>query len=61
MTFEYDGDETLSVKIFRAEGGRVDCYAESDSSSRSSCYDDEDEDEDEETSVHIMVERSPPS
>ena len=59
MVFEYDGDATLSVKIFRAEGGRVDCYAESDSSSRSSGFDDEDEDE--ENSVRIKVERSPPS
>ena len=59
MAFEYDGDETLSVKIFRAEGGRVDCCAESDSSSRSSCYDEEDEDEDEEDSLSIKAERSP--
>ena len=49
----------LFVKIFRAEGGRVDCCAESDSSSRSSGY--EYEDEDEENSVHVKVERSPPS
>ena len=61
MPFEYDGDETLSVKIFRTEGGRVDCCAESDSSSLSSCYDEDDEDEDEEDSVHVKVERSPPS
>ena len=39
LSFEYDGDETLSVKIFRTDGGREDCCAESDSSSRSSCYD----------------------
>ena len=35
LTFEYDGDETLSVKIFHADGGRVECCMESDSSSRS--------------------------
>ena len=61
LAFEYDGDVTLSVKIFRAEGGRVDCCAECDSNSRSSDYDDEDEDEDEENSIRIKVERSPPS
>ena len=61
LTFEYDGDETLSMKIFRAEGGRVDCYAESDSSSRSSGFGDEDEDEDEENSVRVKVEGSSPS
>ena len=55
------GDATLSVKIFRAEGGRVDCCAESDSSNRSSGYGDEDEDEDEENSVRVKVEGSLPS
>ena len=59
LMFEYDGDEMLSVKIFRAEGGRMDCCTESDSSSRSSCYDEQDEDEDDEDSVHVKVERSP--
>ena len=58
MAFEYDGDETLSVKIFRTEGGRTNCCAESNSSSCSSCYDEEDEDEDEEDSYHVKVERS---
>ena len=58
LVFEYDGDETLSVKIFRADGGREDCCAESDSSSRSSCYDKEDEDEDEEDSLNVKVERT---
>ena len=61
MAFEYDGDATLSVKIVWAEGGRVDCCAESDSSSRRSGYDDEDEDEDEKNSVQVKVEGSPPS
>ena len=61
LASKYDGDETLSVRIFCAEVGRVDCCAKSDSSSRSSGYDDEDEDEDEEDSIHIKVERSPPS
>ena len=58
LAFEYDGDVTLSVKIFRAEGGRVDCCAESDSSSRSSGFGDEDEDEDEECSFRIKAEGS---
>ena len=57
LAFEYDGDETLSVKIFRADGGCEDCCVESDSSSRSSCYDEEDEDE--EDSLSIKAERSP--
>ena len=61
LAFDYDGDTMLSVKIFRVEGGCVDCYAESNSTSRSSGYDDEDEDEDEENSVHVKVEGSPPS
>ena len=56
LAFEYDRDETLSVKIFRANGGREECCAESDSSSRSSCYDEEDEDE--EDSISIKAERS---
>ena len=51
--------ETLSVKILRVDGGCEDCCMESDSSSRSSCYDEEDEDEDEEDSVDIKAERSP--
>ena len=55
MAFEYDGDETLSVKIFCAYGGREDCCMESDSSS---CYDEEDEDEDEEDSLSVKAERS---
>ena len=59
LTFEYDGDETLSVKIFCPDGGREDCYAESDSSSRNNCYDEEDEDEDEEDSFRIKAESSP--
>ena len=61
LACEYDGDATLSMKLFHAEGGRVDCYAESDNSSRSSGCDVKDEDEDEENSVHVKVERSPPS
>ena len=56
MAFEYDGDKTLSLKIFRAEGGRVDCCAESDNSSRSSGFSDEHEDEDEENSVLVKDE-----
>ena len=59
LSFEYDGDEMLSVKIFRADGGREGYCLESDSSSRSSCYDEEDEDEDEEDSLSIKAERSP--
>ena len=42
LAFKYDGDTRLSVKIFHAEAGRMDCYTESDSSSRSSGYNDED-------------------
>ena len=61
LAFEYGGDVMLSVKIFRAEGGRVDCCAESDNSSRSSGFGDEDEDEDEENSVRVKVEGSSPS
>ena len=59
LPFEYDGDETLFMKIFRADGGREDCCVESNSSSRSSCYDEEDEDEGEEDSLSVKVERSP--
>ena len=59
LEFGYDGDEMLSVKIFRADVGLEDCYVESDGSRRSSCYDEEDEDEDEEDSIHVKVERSP--
>ena len=56
MAFEYDGDETLYVKIFRDDRGREDYCMESDSSS---CYDEEDEDEDEEDSFNIKIERRP--
>ena len=59
LAFEYDGDETLSVKIFRADEGREDCCVESDSSSRSSCYNEEGDDEDEEDSLSVKAERSP--
>ena len=44
------------MKIIRTDGGREDCYMESDSSS---CYDEEDEDEGEEDSLSVKVERSP--
>ena len=57
MAFEYDGDETLSVKIFRADGGHKDYCMESDNSSRSTYYDEEDEDE--EDSLSVKAERSP--
>ena len=53
LAFEYDGDMTLSVKIYRADGGRVECCAESDSSSCSRSSD-----EDEEDSLSIKVEES---
>ena len=59
LAFQYNGDEMLSVKIFRADGGCEDCCMESDSSSCSSCYDEEDDDEDEEDSLSIKAERSP--
>ena len=59
LAFKYDGDETLSVKIFRVIGGREDYCVERDSSSRSSCHDEEDEDEDGENSLSVKAERSP--
>ena len=55
LSFKYDGDDMLSVKIFRADGGCEDCYMESDSSSRSSCYDKEDDDEDREDSLFLGI------
>ena len=59
LAFEYDGDETLSVKIFRTDEGREDCCVESDSSSRNNFYDEEDKDEDEEYSLNVKIEMSP--
>ena len=53
LAFEYDGDMTLSVKIYRADGGRVDCCVESDSSSSSRSFD-----EDEEDSPSVKAEES---
>ena len=50
----FDGEATLSVKIFGVDGGRAECCAES-SSGNSSSYD---EDEDEESSSDIKVEGS---
>ena len=43
LAFEYNGDMTLSVKIYRADGGRVECCVENDSStcSCSRSFDDE--------------------
>ena len=54
LAFRYDGDATLSVKIFGVDGGRVECCMESSSGSSSSY----DEDEDEENSSDIKVEGS---
>jgi hypothetical protein len=54
LVFRYDGDATLSVKIFGVDGGRVECCMESSSGSSSSY----DEDEDEENSSDIKVEGS---
>ena len=45
LAFQFDGDQTMSMKIYRAAGGRVEYCAESDSSSNSSRSFDEDEDE----------------
>ena len=59
LAFEYDRDETLSLKIFCTDGGHEDCCEESVSSSHSSCYDEEDEGEGEEDSLNVNVERSP--
>ena len=53
LAFEYDGDATLSVNIFRADGGRVECCVESDSSSCSRSSD-----EAEEGSPSVKVEES---
>ena len=36
LAFRFDGDQTLLVKIYHATGGRVECCAESESSSNSS-------------------------
>ena len=47
------------MKIFRADGGRVDYCAESDSSSHSSGFGDEDEDE--ESFFRIKAEERSPS
>ena len=44
MVFEYDGDMTLSMKIYRADGGHVECCAESDNSSCSRSSDEDEED-----------------
>ena len=44
LAFEYDGDMTLSMKIFRADGGRTECCVESDSSSCSRRSDEDGED-----------------
>ena len=44
MSFEYDKDMTLSVKIFRADGGCAECCVESDSSIYSCNYDEDGED-----------------
>ena len=54
LAFRFDGDATLSVKIFGVDGGRVECCAESSSGSSSSY----DEDDDEENSSSIKVEGS---
>ena len=58
VAFQYDGDKTLSMKIFGAPGGRVDCFVESESSSGPSL---DDEDEDEESSSDIKAEGDPSS
>ena len=54
LAFLFDGEATLSVKIFGVDGGRAECCAESSSGSSSSY----DEDEDEESSSDIKVEGS---
>ena len=56
LAFQFDGDQTLSVKIYHAAGGRVEGCAESESSSNCSCS--YDEDEDEESSSDIKAEAS---
>ena len=38
LAFRFDGDQTLLVKIYRAAGGRIECCAESESSSHSSSF-----------------------
>ena len=56
LVFQFDGKQTISMKIYRAAGGRVECYAESESRSNSSDFFDKDKDE--ESSPDIKVEAS---
>ena len=56
LAFRFDGDQTLLVKIYRATGGRVECCAESESSSN--CSSSFDEAEDEENSSKVKAEAS---
>ena len=46
LAFRFDGDQTFLVKIYRAAGVRIECCAESKSSSNCSSSFDEDKDED---------------
>ena len=56
LAFQFNRDRTLSMKIYRAVGGQVECCAQSESSSNISCSFDEDEDE--ESSPDIKTEAS---
>ena len=44
LAFEYDGDMTLCVKIYRTNRGRVECCVESDSSSCIRSFGEDEED-----------------
>ena len=59
LAFRFDGDQTLLVKIYRAAGGRIECFAESESSSNSSSFFDEDEDEENSSNVKAEASWSP--
>ena len=56
LAFRFDGDQTLLVKIYRSSGGRIECFAESESSGHSSSFFDEVEDE--ENSSNLKAEAS---
>ena len=56
LAFRFDGNQTLLVKIYRAAGGQVECYAESESINNS--YRSFDKDDDEESSSNVKVEAS---
>ena len=54
--FQFDGNQTIFMKIYHTAGSRVECCTESESSSNSSDFFDEDEDE--ESSPDVKAEAS---